>query len=84
LDAPAVLAALGEWYALRGCDEWAADLLERARAGGAAVPPLLLARLNWRLERWERAAAGFEAAIARHEAPEPYLRQCLAAVRDRR
>ena len=45
------LKALGEYYAFRGVDDWAVELLERAREGGAEVFPLMLARCCWRLSR---------------------------------
>jgi WD40 repeat protein len=80
-DDPVGLASLGEWYAFRGIDDWAAELLELARAKGANVSPLLLGRVYWRLDRPEKAAAELERAIQSPEAPLNYLRQCLAALR---
>jgi hypothetical protein len=75
---PAVLAALGEWYAFRGMDDWAADLLERARAGGANMSALTLAHIYWRLGRQADAAREFRAA----EADATYVKLCLDAVED--
>jgi WD40 repeat protein len=74
------LAAMGEWYAYRGLDEWAVELLEQARSNGAKVPILTLARVYWRLNRIEEAKAAFEEAIRSREAPEIYLRQCIGAL----
>src|SRR5216110_2946982 len=74
------LATLGEWYALRGADEWAVQLLGQARSAGANVSPLLLAREYWKLDRPADAAREFRSAIARAEAPADYLGLCLNAV----
>ena len=48
-DDPAALAVLGRWYAFRGKNDWALELLEKARTGGAAIDPLTLARCYWEL-----------------------------------
>ena len=80
-DDPVALASLGEWYAFRGIDDWAAELLEVARAKGANVSPLQLGRVYWRLDRPEKAAAELERAIRSQEAPVNYLRQCLTVLR---
>jgi len=80
-DDPAAMANWGEWYAFRGIDDWSAELLEAARANGAKVSPLLLGRVYWRLDRPEKAAAEFQEAMRKQEAPVDYLRQCLAALR---
>jgi len=48
------LKTFGEWYAFRGVNDWAVDFLERARKGGADVPPLTLARCYWLLSEDER------------------------------
>jgi hypothetical protein len=71
---------LGNWYAFRGIHDWAASMLERARAAGADVSPLLLARCYWQLDQREDAAREFRAAIQRNEAPAEYLTLCLNAV----
>ncbi|MGB7158420.1 MAG: hypothetical protein WBD40_10175, partial [Tepidisphaeraceae bacterium] len=78
-DAPALLA-LGEWYAFRGADDWAVDLLERARAGGANVSSLMLARCYWQLNHRVGAAREFRRAIERNEAPAAYVNLCLTAL----
>jgi WD40 repeat protein/serine/threonine protein kinase len=76
----AALATLGEWYAFRGVDDWALELLEKARANGTGVSSLTLARCSWRLDRMADAAREFRNAMARREAPADYLSLCLAAV----
>jgi len=76
---PEALAVLGRWYALRGANAWAADLLRRARTGGADVSPLMLARCCWELGENQSAAAEFRRALERAEAPRPYLGLCIAA-----
>jgi WD40 repeat protein/class 3 adenylate cyclase len=76
----AALRTLGDWYAFRGADDWAIDVLERARAGGdATVPALTLARCYWRLERSQEAASEFRRAMERNEAAAVYINLCLAA-----
>ena len=77
------LLRLGEWYAFRGQDAWALECLDRARAAGATVSPLMLARVYWSLDRPADAAREFRAAIANREAPKPYLDLCLAAAIER-
>jgi WD40 repeat protein len=76
----ASLVEVGRWYAFRGRDDWAIDCLTRARSGGAAVSPLLLARSYWRAGRAAEAAAEFRNAITAREAPADYLNLCLSAV----
>jgi hypothetical protein len=78
--AAATLATLGEWYAFRGVNEWAVQLLARARADGAKVSSLTLARCYWQLDRRDDAAREFADAVKHDEAPAAYLRLCLAAV----
>jgi hypothetical protein len=79
-DDAAALAVLGNAYAFRGADDWAVELLERARTGGHDVPSLALARCYWRLDRSVDAAREFRRAATRNEAPEAYLQACIAAV----
>jgi hypothetical protein len=43
------LRVLGEWYAFRGVNEWAVELLENARAGGEVISPMMLGRCYWEL-----------------------------------
>jgi hypothetical protein len=71
---------LGEWYAFRGVDDWAVQLLEKAARNGADVSSLTLARCYWKLGRLADAAREFRSAIADQEAPKDYLNHCLAAV----
>ena len=75
-DDARTLAVLGQWYAFRGQWAWATELLERARAGGAAVSHLTMARCYWMTGNPSAAAAHFDAASAAAEAPEPYLDAC--------
>jgi hypothetical protein len=71
---------LGEWYAFRRLDAWAIELLERARAGGAPVSALTLARCYWACGDRDSATREFRRALAGGgEAPEWYLRLCIAA-----
>jgi WD40 repeat protein len=44
---------LGEWYAFRGVNDWAVEMLEKARKYGADVSPLTLARCYWLLSEDE-------------------------------
>jgi TPR repeat protein len=96
-DDAAALAVLGEWYAFRGVNDWAVELLEKARAGGAAVLPLTLARCYWELSgelpprsllTRERCLAGavreYSAALASSDdgREQAYLQLCLSAVQD--
>jgi len=78
----AALATLGEWYAFRGLDHWAIELLTRAREQGAAVAPLTLARCYWNLDRLAEARQEFQAALEESEdkAERTYLGWCLAAI----
>jgi hypothetical protein len=75
---PAALNTIGQWYAFRGLDGWAIDLLESARAGGADVPSLELSRCYVRSGANEKAVREFRKALDRHEAPDGYLNDCLA------
>jgi hypothetical protein len=77
----AALATLGEWYAFRGINDWAASSLEDARAAGGKVSPLLMGRCYWQLNRVEDATAAFREARERNEAPADYVALCLAALR---
>jgi len=43
------LKVLGEYYSFRGVNDWAVEMLERARKGGAQVSSLTLARCYWLL-----------------------------------
>jgi hypothetical protein len=94
-DDPSSLATIGEWYAFRGVHEWAVELLERARTGGAAVRPLMLARSYWelsgdlppdsKLKREEYLAAArreFGKALdaSKDESEKFYLNLCIGAV----
>jgi len=74
------LATLGEWYAFRGVYDWAIEILSQARANGADVSPLTMARCYWRIDRRDDAAREFRSALARGEAPPDYLNLCLDAV----
>ena len=75
----AALAAIGEWYAFRGVNDWAIKLLEEARDRGAGVSSLTLARCYWRLDRRADAAREFRNAIAAREQFPDYLNLCLHA-----
>ncbi|MCX5659777.1 MAG: protein kinase [Planctomycetota bacterium] len=92
----AALAVLGNWYAFRGLNGWAVELLEKARSGGAEVAPLILARCYWEMaddlpfkSSLTRAdclsASGREYAKAmtatKDEKERTYLELCAKAVR---
>jgi WD40 repeat protein len=78
--ASALLTARGKEYAQHGLDGWAIALLEQARAGGAAVSPLLMGRCYWRLGRLRLAHAELARALDQKEAPAEYLGMCLKAI----
>jgi WD40 repeat protein/serine/threonine protein kinase len=79
---PAALQTLGEWYAFCGMDQWAVELLARAREGGAAVAPLTLARSYWNLNRNEETRREFQTALeqSRDAAERTYLGWCMSAL----
>jgi len=60
--------------------DWAIDMLSQARANGADVSPLTLARCYWQMDRTSDAATEFRNALTRKEAPAEYLNLCLDAV----
>ncbi len=70
-DDPEALRTLGEWYAWRGVWNWAAKCLERARAGGAAVSPEILAPCLWRVQRWDDADREYERLAEEREKTDP-------------
>ncbi|HET6247409.1 MAG TPA: AAA-like domain-containing protein [Tepidisphaeraceae bacterium] len=74
------LANLGRWFAFRGMDEWAAELLSRARSHGAGVESLMLGRCYWKIHAFSDARREFQNALDQHQAPPAYLRLCLAAL----
>jgi hypothetical protein len=76
----AAIQTLGQWYALRRADDWAVTLLEKARAGGAKISSLELARCYWRLDKHPDARREFERALKEQEAPAEYLKLCISAV----
>lgn len=82
---PEELAAIGEWYAFRGADDWAAEFFERARAAGGAVDPRSLARCYWRLGRADDARREFRLALDAGGADGElaHLALCLNALGDR-
>lgn len=75
------LKAFGEWYAFRGDWDLAASLLNRARAKGATISPLLLARCLRRSGAMDAAIPEFLAAIRAGEAPEAFLNLCIDEAR---
>jgi WD40 repeat protein/tRNA A-37 threonylcarbamoyl transferase component Bud32 len=75
------LLAFGEWYAFRGDWELAATLLGRARAKGASVSLLLLARCLRRSGDPDAAIPEFHAAIQAGEAPGSFLKLCIDEAR---
>jgi WD40 repeat protein/energy-coupling factor transporter ATP-binding protein EcfA2 len=79
-DDPSVLTAMSEWYEAEGRKEQAAEYLRQARAAGADVSSLALARWSWQRADYETAEREFRKAVERGEAPRPYLELCLAAL----
>jgi WD40 repeat protein len=79
---PTALATLGEWYAFRGMDQWAVELLTRARENGGAIAPLTLARCYWNLSRNTDARREFEIALGQttNAGEQTYLRRCIQAI----
>jgi len=79
---PSALAAMGQWYAFRGIDDWAIELLEKARAGGVSVSPLMLGRCDWDLNRYADARREYNAALAASNDPreQAYLQACIQAI----
>ncbi len=77
-DGPA-LAVLGNYYAHRRFNDWAAALLESARRQGAPISCLTLARCYWQLGESAQAAQEFDRALQLHEAPDSYLALCRTA-----
>ena len=73
------LATFGQWYAFRGKWDWAIEYLESARANGRDISPLTLARWYLALNKADAAHREFQRAIEKGEAPDTYLRICLAA-----
>jgi|GEM_PF-1267226 len=81
-DDAAALAILGDWYAFRGVNDWGAEFLEMARAGGAKVSSLTLARCYWSLDKLVEARREFQKAMEAGEASADYLNLCIGAVGD--
>ena len=74
------LRALGEWCQFRRLWDWASELYEQARANGADVSSLSLARCLWQGRHFEPARAEMKRAASRKEAPEYYPELCLRAI----
>lgn len=77
---PQATADLATWYAFRSVHPWAADLFEKARAGGVKISSLDLARAAWQSGDLPRARTEFTRAADAKEADDAYLRLCLAAI----
>lgn len=75
----AALVRRGAWYALRGADDLAVELLQQAVQLDAGQPRLTLARSLWRLGRLAEAREEFRRALETNEAPKYYLDLCLQA-----
>jgi WD40 repeat protein/serine/threonine protein kinase len=76
-------ATLGRWYAFRGANAWAIELLTAARSGGSSVPPLLIGRCLWKAGRLAEAAREFRQAQDAATDPQQrfYLTLCLDRLR---
>ncbi|MDB5293201.1 MAG: pknB 19 [Phycisphaerales bacterium] len=77
---PKSLATFGQWLAFRGKNDWAADLLEQGRAGGAKVSALSLGRCYWRLGHQAEALREMERARKEKEASDFYIGLCVKAL----
>jgi len=78
-DAAAMLA-LGRCYAQQGQAAWASRFLQLARDGHQQVPPLVLARCQWK--RGDLAAAEREMKLTPvQDAPAYYVNLCVEAIR---
>jgi WD40 repeat protein/serine/threonine protein kinase len=80
---PEAMATLGRWYAFRGINPWAVELLTSARSGGAIVAPLLIGRSLWQAGRTSEAAREFRTALDAATDPQQrfYLTLCLDHLR---
>ncbi len=76
----AALRALADWYQFRGLWDWACQLFEQARADGADVPSLPLARCYWLGKHLEQARHEIHRAASQKEAPDYYLQLCLQVI----
>ena len=76
------LAVMGEWYAFRGLNHWAVEMLQAALAGGVKVRHLTLAQCWWRLERLNEARHEYQKALeeSKDESERSYLALCLVAL----
>lgn len=72
-------ATLGSWYAFRGVNQWAVDMLVRARSRGAAVSSTLLAHCYWRLGWFPETLREFQTDLDVNPNPETrvYLHWCI-------
>ena len=76
----AALRALGDWYQFRRLWDWASELYEQARANGADVSSVSLARCFWQGRHLEQARTEMKRAANRKEAPGYYPELCLRAI----
>lgn len=74
------LLTFGQWYAFRLKDNWAVDFLRQARANGATVSPLMLARCYCRLNDPIAARTEFREAVKQQLVSEEYAALCLQAI----
>jgi len=74
------LSALGRWYLFHREWDWATDVFERAGVSGATIDSLTLARCHWMTGQFDRAAAEFNDAAAKHQAPGDYVAICVEAI----
>lgn len=80
---PGARKVMGEWFAFRGQWGRAIENLEIARARGAEVSPLLLARCYWQYGDTAGAERYLLDALREGEAAEGYVDICLLAIRQR-
>ena len=69
---PESLKIIGEWYWECGVFDWAADVLQKAKEGGADVSPLLIARAHWAGGNESASAAWAKEAAKDTGGTDPY------------
>jgi hypothetical protein len=79
---PSALQTMAQWWDFRGVNNWAVELYELARANGAKIPVVQLARCYWNLNEYADAKREFTAALADYADPDDqfYLKLCIRAV----
>ena len=77
----AALLTMANYYHFRQQHAWVVAFYDRARAAGADVPTISLARSLWLTNDLTRAETEFRRAKDRREAPDSYIDLCINALR---